>query len=207
VIDDVLITAEGKADDGPGGTLGSAGPRFVRVPSNLPITGEMNFDTADLADMEQDGTLIDVILHEMGHVLGIGTLWTRRNLLSGSGTNDPEFTGANAMAEYATLLSEAAPRAVPVANTGGGGTRDAHWRELTFDHELMTGFAEQGEMPMSRMTIASLRDLGYEVDMAVANPYQLPSPRLVASRSLRAPRRTCHVTFPEIEEVSEGDGG
>ena len=35
----------------------------------------MSFDTDDLSRMEQDGSLIDVIIHEMGHVLGIGTLW------------------------------------------------------------------------------------------------------------------------------------
>lgn len=207
VIDDVLILAEGKVDDGPGGTLGSAGPRLIRVPSNMPITGVMRFDTADLADMEQDGTLIDVILHEMGHVLGIGTLWTRNNLLSGSGTNNPEFTGTNAMAEYATLLSEAGPRAVPVANTGGPGTAEGHWRETTFDHELMTGFVEQGEMPMSRMTIASLSDLGYEVNMAAANDYQLPTPAIMAERSLTAPPRTCRVTFPDIIELSDDSQG
>jgi subtilisin-like proprotein convertase family protein len=206
-VDDVLIRAEGRVIDGPSGTLGSAGPRIVRVPSDLPIMGEMTFDTADLADMEQDGSLIDVILHEMGHVLGVGTLWKRANLLSGSGTNDPEFTGEDTMAEYATLLSEAAPRAVPVANTGGPGTAEGHWRESTFDHELMTGFVEQGEMPMSRMTIASLRDLGYEVDMDAANPYQLPDPAIVAERLLTAaPRRSCRVTFPEILDVS-ADGG
>jgi hypothetical protein len=167
----------------------------------------MNFDTADLTDMEQDGSLIDVILHEMGHVLGVGTLWTRSGLLSGSGTSDPEFTGVNAMAEYATLLSETTPRAVPVANTGGPGTAEGHWRELTFDHELMTGFVEQGEMPLSRMTIASLRDLGYEVDMATANSYQLPSPAIVGSLSLTARRRTCRVSFPEILELSDDSDG
>lgn len=207
VIDDVLIQAQGEVIDGPSGVLGSAGPRRVRVPSNLPIVGEMNFDTADLADMEQDGSLIDVILHEMGHVLGVGTLWTRSGLLSGSGTNDPEFTGANAMAEYATLLSEATPRAVPVANTGGPGTAEGHWRELTFDHELMTGFVEQGEMPLSRMTIASLRDLGYEVNMASANPYQLPGPADAGLRALVAHQRTCRVSFPEILESSDDGGG
>ncbi len=209
VIDDVLITAKGEVMDGPRGTLGSAGPTRIRLPSNLPITGEMTFDTADLADMEQDGSLIDVILHEMGHVLGVGTLWTRNNLLSGSGTDDPEFIGASAMAEYATLLSEMAPRAVPVANTGtlGDGTREGHWREKTFDHELMTGFVEQGEMPLSRMTIASFRDLGYEVNMAVADPYQLPTPADLEALSLATPRRTCHVKFPDIIEVSDGGQG
>ena len=206
-IDDLLIRAQGTAIDGLRGVLGSAGPTIIRASSRLPIVGQMRFDTADLADMEQDGSLLDVILHEMAHVLGIGTLWKRSGLLSGSGTDDPEFTGTNAMAEYATLLGEATAAAVPVANTGGRGTREGHWREDTFDHELMTGFVEQqGEMPLSRMTIASLLDLGYQVRLAAGDPYQLPDPAIVAAGLRAGPRRTCCVDFPEILELRE-DGG
>jgi hypothetical protein len=39
-----------------------------------------SFDSADLADMVQSGIINGVILHEMGHVLGIGTLWKLNNL-------------------------------------------------------------------------------------------------------------------------------
>jgi predicted Zn-dependent protease len=73
-IDDVLIEAEGVPIDGPGRTLGQAGPTHVRLGSLLPVKGIMSFDTADLDRMEADGSLTDVILHEMGHVLGFGTL-------------------------------------------------------------------------------------------------------------------------------------
>jgi hypothetical protein len=41
----------------------------------------MSFDTADLDRMEADGCLQDVILHEMGHVLGFGTLWSLMDLM------------------------------------------------------------------------------------------------------------------------------
>ncbi len=40
------------------------------------------------------------MLHEMGHVLGIGTIWQARGLVSGAGTSNPLFTGANAVAAY-----------------------------------------------------------------------------------------------------------
>ena len=36
----------------------------------------MQFDSADLASLEAQGQLVNVILHEMGHVLGLGTIWT-----------------------------------------------------------------------------------------------------------------------------------
>ena len=71
----------------------------------------MQFDTADLAEMEADGSLVRVIIHEMGHVLGFGTIWDRVGLRQGAGTINPTFTGANAMREFGTLqgLHDAGP--------------------------------------------------------------------------------------------------
>ena len=69
VVDDVVIDAEGKALDGPGGVLGQAGPTQLRPGSLLPARGIMQFDTADLQKMEDEGELLDVIIHEMAHVL------------------------------------------------------------------------------------------------------------------------------------------
>jgi len=178
-IDDVLILAQGTDIDGRGGILGQAGPTVLRPASAgtaalLPAKGVMSFDTADLEQMEADGTLGDVITHEMGHVLGIGSIWQDKRLLQGASGSNPTFTGPTAMAEYAALLEAAAPRAVPVENTGGAGTRGAHWRETVFRNELMSGFIDAPGNPISRVTVASLGDLGYQVDVDAAEPYQLP---------------------------------
>ena len=94
VIDDLLIEAQGVAIDGVGKILGQAGPTQLRPASAganafLPAKGIMSFDTADLAQMEADGTLVDVITHEMGHVIGIGTIWDRKGLLAGARTAEP----------------------------------------------------------------------------------------------------------------------
>jgi hypothetical protein len=162
--------------DGPGRILGQAGPTLVRSGSMLPARGRMQFDAADLAALEFNGPLVDVILHEMGHVLGIGTLWSALNLVQGAGTADPVFVGLSAMAEYAKVAGLSGPTPVPVANTGGGGTRDAHWRESVFDNELLTGFLNGGQAnPISRFTIGSLEDIGYSVNYAAADTYGLPS--------------------------------
>jgi hypothetical protein len=174
-IDDVLIDAQGVAIDGPSGVLGQAGPTQLRNNSLLPATGIMEFDIGDLAQLEASGGLLNVIVHEMGHVLGIGTLWRAKNLLSGAGSPNPLYTGMNAMREFATLTGSPAPVPVPVANTGGQGTRDGHWREAVFGSELMTGFLNPAFNPLSRLTIASLEDLGYEVNYAAADPYVLPT--------------------------------
>jgi hypothetical protein len=180
IIDDVLIQAQGSAIDGPGRILGQAGPSHVRPASAgaaafLPVKGLMSFDTADLAKMATDGTLNDVIAHEMGHVLGIGTLWEQKGLLKRPRTSNPTFAGAGAMEEYRLLRGVARRRRVPVENTGGPGTADGHWRETVFRNELMSGFIAAPGNPLSRMTAASLGDLGYQVDLAAAEPYVLPN--------------------------------
>ncbi len=188
VIDDIVILAQGMAIDGPGQILGQAGPTRLRPASAgaaafLPAKGKMAFDTADLQQMQQNGTLNDVITHEMGHVLGIGTVWNAKGLLQGSGTSNPTFTGQNAMREYGVLRGDG-PTPVPVENTGGPGTANSHWRETVFRNELMTGFVGAAGNPLSRMTVASLQDLGYTVDLNAAEPYSLPNHLLLAEAGL-----------------------
>jgi len=203
VIDDVLIEASGTAIDGPGGILGQAGPTHLRPASAgaakfIPAKGRMQFDTADLASMQANGTLNDVITHEMGHVLGIGTIWTQKGLLAGATTNNPTFTGTNAKKEYGTLKGTG-PTAVPVENTGGPGTANSHWRETVFRNELMTGFVAGPPNPMSRLTVASLKDLGYVVDMTKAEPYSLPNLlQLAEAASLGAPHDHGGLVIPTV---------
>ena len=174
LVDDVVIDVGAPDIDGVGGILGQAGPTVVRSDTFLPAVGIMEFDAADVDNLEADGLLEDVILHEMGHVLGIGTLWDLNGLVVDAGTADPRYVGPQATAEYNSLfgLNESS---VPVANTGGPGTRDAHWRESVFGNELMTGFIDAGENPLSRITIASLADIGYEVNLDAADPYFPPA--------------------------------
>ena len=190
VIDDVLIEASGGFIDGQGGVLGRAGPTQLRSGSLLPAKGIMEFDTADLIRQEQEGSLINTIIHEMGHVLGIGTTWSLSSFLIGCSdvinSPNPLYTGANAQREFAALINEQTPQPVPVANRGGPGTRCGHWREDVFGNELMTGFLNVGTNPLSRLTIATLEDLGYEVDYNAADAYQLPTPLQLAMMGINA---------------------
>jgi Leishmanolysin len=190
VIDDLLILAQGSAIDGPGKILGQAGPTHLRPASAgksafLPAKGIMSFDTADLKKMQQEGTLLDVITHEMGHVLGVGTVWGLKKLLKGAGTQNPTFSGQAAIAEYKALRGGTGSlKKVPVENTGGSGTADSHWRETVFRSELMSGFIAGAGNPLSRLTVGSLQDLGYTVDPGAAEPYTLPNLQSLAERGL-----------------------
>ncbi len=172
IVDDVLIDARDSAIDGPGKVLGRAGALLVRQPQWLPYYGFMEFDTADLDALDASGRLGDVILHEMGHVLGLGTSWLLTGAIADPLTN-PAYTGPAGIAAYQELGGR---RFVPVENEGGLGTVFGHWRESVFGDELMTGFLGNQPTKMSRLTIAALADQGYGVDLSAADAYSLPLP-------------------------------
>lgn len=206
VVDDVVIDAKAEPLDGAAAMLGQAGPTRLRPGSLLPARGVMAFDTADLGWMEAEDTLTSVIIHEMGHVLGIGTLWQELTLLDGAGTDDPVFVGQNAMYEYARLIGANERTPVPVENTGGPGSRDGHWRESVFGNELMTGFVRSATNPISRLTVACLQDLGYQVDYSAADEYVLPTAvELARLSSLEDAHehRCCTMTCPDYKVLGQ----
>jgi Leishmanolysin len=181
-IDDVVILVNLIEIDGPGNVLASAGPCWVRDPGFLSILGVMQFDTADLPALEASGQLSSVVVHEMAHVLGFGLVWTDLGLLADPSLPpdlppdpgaDPHFTGAQAINAFDDVggAGYVAGAKVPVENEGGPGTADGHWRESVFGSELMTGFVNPGQNPLSVVTLAALADQGYAVDFATADAY------------------------------------
>ncbi|UDY36118.1 leishmanolysin-related zinc metalloendopeptidase [Dermatobacter hominis] len=174
-VDDVLIAARAPYLDGPLGLLGQAGAIGKRASTAEPYFGIMEFDSADLERFAQNGRLNDLVLHEMGHILGIGFNWVGEGRVDDLLT-DPTYNGPAANAAWHELGGTGQ---VPVEDGGGVGTFAAHWRESTFDSELMTGYSD-GDERMSRVTIGALADRGYGVDLDQADPYQLPGAGLGA---------------------------
>jgi hypothetical protein len=73
---------------------------------------------------------------------------------------------------------------VPVENSGGSGTTDGHWRESVLVNELMTGFLNAGQAnPLSDVTVASLADLGYSVNLDATDLYVVTLPGAAASET------------------------
>jgi len=172
-VDDVVIFAQVVTIDGVGGVLGSAGPCIRRTGSFLTAIGSMRFDIADLVGLQNTNRLEPVILHEMAHVLGFGTIWVDKGVIVGSGGADPVFIGTEALSVWPSFNLGYAGIPVPVENLFGAGTRDAHWRESILVAELMTGFIEAPGVPtpLSKLSIASMKDLGYSISYATADPY------------------------------------
>jgi hypothetical protein len=208
-VDDLLIFVQVGPIDGPGAILGRAGPCLVRSTSRIPVVGFMQFDSADLAVLEAQGTLGTVVLHEMMHVLGFGSIWqdSAIGLLVGASTVDPYFIGTGARSAFANYnggsIYSGTP--VPVENTGGTGTVNSHWRESVFASELMTGWVVIGGVaPMSRTTIASMGDLGYSVDLTRADPFDLSSALRLAAEpdGVRIVDDVAKLPLHEVDEVS-----
>jgi hypothetical protein len=153
-IDDITITAELGAIDGTGGILGQAGPTSIRTGSYLPATATMQFDIADVAAL--GAAFSDVVLHEMSHSLGFGSIWDRLGLVT-----DGEFTGANAVEQFHLMGGTGN---ILVEQDGGSGTAGSHWDEETYGNELMTGYLNDGENYFTGMSAASFADLGYQLD-------------------------------------------
>ena len=200
-VTDLLILASFDSIDGPGKTLAYSGPCWLRDSNNgQTAVGIMKFDTADVAGLISSGQLNEVVLHEMNHVLGFGTLWgppqpeygitadCLQNTSSVTSHQDTYFSCPNARAKFDSIGGTAYLGAgqayggnkVPVENcanapytspTCGSGTINSHWRETVFGNELMTGFISPGANPLSVVSIAADQDLGYTVNYDAADPY------------------------------------
>lgn len=176
-IQGLVIYIRVQAIDGVNGTLGSAGPCLVRGPSqdNLPALGVMRLDEADVANLQSLGRLQTVVLHEMLHVLGFGTIWTDNAVLDTAVADNARFLGVRARAACADVHNGGAncTATVPVHSADGVGSRYSHWRESLFTNELMTPFLTAGTTPFSAMTIQSLADLGYVVSTTPAQSFMV----------------------------------
>ena len=190
---DLLIVAS-TGDFGNPNLLGFAGPTLISdvVQGNVfnvfhgntsrtnqvavATSAIMVFNNAFLeSGSEQD--ILDVIIHEMGHALGIGSLWQQNGLLQRVSARGPlQYVGANARRAFAIEAGVAGlgrTAFVPVEQQGGPGTALGHWEDdspvfntISRDRrvEIMTGTLVPNTVCfVSRTTLASLVDLHYVV--------------------------------------------
>lgn len=183
--------------------LAESGPCLVRRDGSFPITGTIWLDGPNRVAQLHSAVLEALVMHELAHVLGFGSLWKARGLLrdpSIGGGDDPHFAGSLAR-EWFDASGGTGYRGakVPVDDSGLRGTADTHWRSNPFDDELMTPIIYYPANPLSPITAAAMADLGYDVDLGEAEPWQLPLARS-SSRSV-GPRETDRrVGVLELEE-------
>jgi hypothetical protein len=77
------------------------------------------------------------VLHEIGHLLGIGTLWSintdfeAREYIGTFSDNSKYYKGVNALREYKTYFNNQNFIGIPIENNGGAGTMNVHPEEGT----------------------------------------------------------------------------
>eukprot|EP00924_Labyrinthula_sp_SR-Ha-C_P013522 snap_masked-scaffold_5-processed-gene-5.17-mRNA-1 protein AED:0.08 eAED:1.00 QI:0/-1/0/1/-1/1/1/0/332 len=192
VFDHLTILSQPTSIDGSGGVLASAAP-CAYDSYGFPLLGGMKFDSADLSSLERSGTLKAVVKHEMGHVLGLGTLFRTRglskDLIFRSSTNVkpnsiPKYIGSKGLEIYKEDFASTADF-VPLedgkgdngailmdaSQNVGRGSIDVHFKKTIFEDALMTYSinSRASTHPISPTTLGSLVDLGYAVDFDALN--------------------------------------
>ena len=188
-IDDMAIVVAAEDMDGRGGTLAAAGLCMHRgegygKQSRTPLFGVFVMDESDVEYLagERDG-ILGVMIHEIGHLMGIGTTWYRKAPADGMTFDPPTrhfmahieptfqhygeeiaFLGANARKawdESGGTKEAFSLNGTPIATTGGPGSFGGHWDETVMTTELMTPFHNGGvENPFSAISFQSMADIG-----------------------------------------------
>jgi hypothetical protein len=201
-----LTFSDGSPDTG---TLAVAGPTFsIDSANNLIITrASATLNIRKFGEFNGNPLYLrDVMIHELAHALGFGTAWEPVEFTLSNGSrltagkrlidrnSSTYLANTYAGAAYGDLLGSFAFTAVPIEPR-----IFAHWDETRFDSELMTPFAEGvgAPTPMSSLTLAALRDLGWNVNMGALQPYSLPTTAAssTATANQQAPRRAAYTAY------------
>ena len=180
-VDDVQVFVAAVELDG--NTYGQGGSLWFRRASGLPLNGYVALSSRILVE-ENDEVVLGTMLHELGHVLGIGgDTWD--DLLALPSRNHPgrdtHFQGTLARSAFLAAGGYYRRPGVPVHNEGFG--RDGHWRASHVPGELMLPWIS-ADAPLSAITVQALADLGYEVDPDRAEPYSITrAAKVVAAES------------------------
>ncbi len=164
VVDDVRIfvgsgTFIGHSMAGIGGVIA------VRTEGELPILSFL--EISPFLFGYDDDDIYRVMLHEIGHCLGFGIIWEDLELLQHN-----YFSGVMAR-RWFDVLGGSSYRGEKVPTEPGG----VHWNTSVFGDELMTTRpVSPYRAPLSAITIASMNDIGYEVNLDAAEEYKVASP-------------------------------
>jgi len=153
--------------------------------NTFPMVGSIVLNTTYLYGKMKEEQLYAVLLHEVGHVLGIGTVWnlpkSPLTLYQENQKDKYYYTGASALREYKSYFPTSTLVGIPIEDNGGDGTEGSHPEEEMnrmidgtlhpgLEDELMTGWMNS-LVSLSRITLGFLEDIGYVVDYSKADPF------------------------------------
>jgi len=200
-----------KLDSLPSRIAGQGGPCVVRS-NGLPLLGTVSLNLLTYNALS-DRKLDDLIQHEVGHVLGLGTIWGRAAfsglVLGDTGSADPIFVGPAALSAFSRLgrSGRFTGRPVPIQLRVLG-----HWRSDAFGGEVMAPSLIAAAQPTSSVSVAALRDLGWTVETEAYDDYELPdavlspgvSPRVQSAQPLADQSLSGDVLLPQLMIRADG---
>lgn len=154
----------------------------------FPTQGTITIDLGDLERLLNDQPRFkDTIVHEIGHILGLGTLFDLRQLVT-KDKEGPWCVGPSGCEAYANLLESTHPdekEKVPLHAEIESSTPAFHWEEEALEKDVMSTLLDRpgvcgstcglpGDSPAARINVIStvsagtLQDLGYVVDVSQA---------------------------------------
>ena len=145
-----------------------------RVILNRPISGGVHLspDVVNGLNINSNsGNNTGLLIHEMGHILGI----------AGWGENSVDLSTGNYNANtyagwaYGELKGTFTQTAIPLTTGVGIGSDYIHWKEQVFGNETMSQIFGGATASLSQLSLASLRDVGWNINYGVAQPYSLPA--------------------------------
>ena len=195
-LDDISIYVMVGPLDGAGNVVAMSGPCLIRTGTlgwaGMPALGAVVLDEADIAQLESDGVLEAVVTREMARALGFSPVaWNFHGFLQNpSLPEEPDAdTHMNAPLVVAAFNAAGgegyAGANVPLENGAMPGISDTHWRQSVFGDEVMTPYLTGDSQPLSRITLETLYEVGYEIDVMMADPFTLTGAR---SARLRGPK-------------------
>lgn len=176
VINGLRVYATSELIDGEGAMLAQAGACLNH--EGFPAVGVLTLDAADIPRLLENGNLVDVVKHELAHVLGFGAQWASRSLVNNA-CNDrvncnsnPTYSTQHARDAFTQIGGQSFEQIFVEDRRGD----NAHWRESFFGNELMTSSLDLGmPNPVSILTLKSFMDLGYNMNLNAADEYLIPS--------------------------------
>lgn len=131
------------------------------------IGGKIEFEQSDLNTAIDNEIFEDLLLHEMAHMLGLGTKWDATDIDMQIDASTKSYIGANAVAAWRDI---GCTGDLPVASESDL----SHWNEKCLVNEVLTPTLRfRTKALVSSMTIGALKDLGYEVDESQQDAYGL----------------------------------
>ena len=147
--------------------IGEGAPHVLGESSRLPAVGCMS------VRLDAPSYIFEIALHEVGHVLGFGTLWDDFGFIHDLSYSDPNadthFNGPKAIAAFDEAGGlDYEGKKVPIQKRDG-----AHWRINGVSGDIMLPGRIGGEGALTTITVQSLADMGYVVDVTEADQHSL----------------------------------